>query len=181
MPVGIKNMATITKKTVLVVEDESSVRNVLQRKLDQSGYKTVITEDGVEALDYLDDHNPDLILLDVVMPKMNGFDFLEHLHTIGKEKIVNISNLSLGGADAVNYQLMDTTASTKADISILTPPVNPPADIPMLTPAGYLQAIHFRLNQDQASNEPETKENMIVNVVDGAVNMTGITMLAGEH
>ena len=110
-------------------------------------------------------------------------------NTISKEKIVNISNLSLGGADAANYQLMDTTASTKADISILTPPVSPPADIPMLTPAGYLQAIHFRLNQDQASNEPETKENRIVNVfnsgivnvVDGAVNMTGITMLAGEH
>ncbi|NNG77568.1 hypothetical protein HLH10_15160 [Acinetobacter sp. ANC 4277] len=100
-------------------------------------------------------------------------------NTVGKEKIVSISNLRLGGVDAENYQLIDTTASTKADISILTPPVSPPTDIPMLNPARYLKAMQFRLNNDQVNKKPPV--NTIINVVNGAVNMNGITMLAGEH
>ncbi|MTA94053.1 MAG: response regulator, partial [Actinobacteria bacterium] len=60
--------------TVLVVEDEESFIEALQIGLKREGFKVEVARDGMQALEMFDRVNPDLILLDVMLPKMSGID-----------------------------------------------------------------------------------------------------------
>ena len=64
------------KGEVLVIEDEVDVRKVLVRQLEHWGYEALATDDGQVALKLIEDNPPDLVLLDIAMPKMNGLEFL---------------------------------------------------------------------------------------------------------
>jgi CheY-like chemotaxis protein len=64
---------------VLVVGDHSDIRLIYSRILRDAGYDVQAARDGAEALQQVDKLPPDLILLDVFMPVMNGVEFLEHL------------------------------------------------------------------------------------------------------
>ncbi|MEC7984915.1 MAG: ATP-binding protein [Myxococcota bacterium] len=61
-------------KKILVVDDESSIRQILRQSFEAAGHKVVEAEDGVVALKMVHEHQPDAIILDIMMPKMNGFD-----------------------------------------------------------------------------------------------------------
>ncbi|WP_413441472.1 response regulator transcription factor RpaB [Synechococcus sp. MIT S1220] len=61
------------KATILVVDDEAAVRRVLVMRLQLSGYKVICAEDGEEALELFHRESPDLIVLDVMLPKLDGF------------------------------------------------------------------------------------------------------------
>ena len=61
------------KATILVVDDEAAVRRVLVMRLQLSGYRVVCAEDGEEALELFHRESPDLIVLDVMLPKLDGF------------------------------------------------------------------------------------------------------------
>ena len=65
--------------TILVVDDHPVTREPLARLLRYEGFETRCAANGVEALDLLGESPADLILLDVVMPKMNGVDFLQNV------------------------------------------------------------------------------------------------------
>ncbi len=60
--------------TVLVVEDSVAQQSMMKDLLEDSGLKVIVASDGIEALETLQDHPPDLILLDIVMPNMNGYE-----------------------------------------------------------------------------------------------------------
>lgn len=62
---------------ILVVDDVPEMRNLLQLELQREGYDVRVSENGVEAGKAVKESLPDLILLDVVMPEMNGWDFLK--------------------------------------------------------------------------------------------------------
>lgn len=62
---------------ILVVEDDRFLASAFRAKLVKSGFEVRIAYDGVEGLDALNDWLPDLIVLDLVMPEMDGFGFLE--------------------------------------------------------------------------------------------------------
>jgi chemosensory pili system protein ChpA (sensor histidine kinase/response regulator) len=64
---------------ILVVDDSVSVRQVFARLLRTKGWKTNTARDGVEALEKLANARPDLIILDLEMPRMNGYEFLSTL------------------------------------------------------------------------------------------------------
>ena len=64
---------------VLVVDDEAGARRALMRLLDHEGYETVGAGDGREALRSLEARRPDVVLLDIVMPGMDGLELLEAL------------------------------------------------------------------------------------------------------
>jgi len=66
-------------KTVLVVDDEDDVLNYLSSALKASGFNVVIAHDGFEAIEQVKKHNPDLISLDLVMPKRSGVKFYREL------------------------------------------------------------------------------------------------------
>ena len=60
--------------TILVVDDSVTVRKVTSRFLEREGFKAVVAKDGVDAIEILQELMPDLILLDIEMPRMDGFE-----------------------------------------------------------------------------------------------------------
>jgi len=82
-------------KKILIIEDEELMYNLLERKLTADGYKITVAKDGIEGMEMMKKEKPDLILLDIVMPKKNGFEVMEEMQ---KEKelrgipIIVISN-----------------------------------------------------------------------------------------
>lgn len=65
-------MADGARKTVLVVDDEADVRSFLKAALTEAGFAVITASDGFEALAQLEKHSPDLISLDLVMPRKSG-------------------------------------------------------------------------------------------------------------
>lgn len=65
--------------TVLVVDDEDDLLSLLEYNLEQEGYNVFLARDGVEAIEETRQHEPDLIILDVMMPKMDGIEVCERL------------------------------------------------------------------------------------------------------
>ncbi len=68
-----------TKPTILIAEDQQHIRRLIEYKLTNSGYDVVAVEDGSQALARAKDLRPTLILLDVMMPLMTGFEVLAAL------------------------------------------------------------------------------------------------------
>jgi two-component system, chemotaxis family, chemotaxis protein CheY len=64
-------------RAVLVVEDDESIRNVITDVLEERGFRVVAVANGAEALDQLDTHRPDVMVLDLLMPVMHGWEFME--------------------------------------------------------------------------------------------------------
>jgi chemosensory pili system protein ChpA (sensor histidine kinase/response regulator) len=64
-----------TKKVVLVVDDSLTMRKVLSRVLEREGFAVVTANDGLDAIQKLEDTTPDIILTDIEMPRMDGFEF----------------------------------------------------------------------------------------------------------
>ena len=70
---------------ILVVEDNDNTRKLMQAVLSQNGYEPIPARDGVEALEVLDHKHVDLIVLDIMMPRMDGYEFTETLRASGSE------------------------------------------------------------------------------------------------
>ncbi len=89
------------KKRILIVEDESSVSTMYAMKFERSGFEVKVAENGLDAVVYAVEFKPNAILLDIMMPSMNGFEALQALRNLAPSmrevRIVVFSNLS--GAD----------------------------------------------------------------------------------
>lgn len=72
-------MARQDKKRVLIVDDEPDIRQTLHKYLGRKGFETDTADNGEEALNTIRKKRPDLIILDVMMPKMDGFTLLKRL------------------------------------------------------------------------------------------------------
>lgn len=68
---------------ILVVEDNPNARKLMEAVLKQNGYEPLLAADGIEALEVLDNKHVDLIVLDVMMPRMDGYEFTETLRSSG--------------------------------------------------------------------------------------------------
>lgn len=66
-------------KKILIIEDEEILTNLLQKKLTREGYEISTAEDGEEGLKEMRETKPDLILLDIIMPKKDGFEVMEEM------------------------------------------------------------------------------------------------------
>lgn len=81
-------------KKVLIVEDEKPMARALGLKLAHEGFEPTIVNNGSEAMEFLTDHQVDLILLDLIMPGVDGFSVLEHLKEKGiQTPVMVLSNL----------------------------------------------------------------------------------------
>jgi two-component system KDP operon response regulator KdpE len=76
------------KKRVLVVDDEPGIGYVLEIKLRLSGYDVVTTTSGAEAIKLIREQEPDVVLLDIVMPDVTGFDVMESVRKFSKVPII---------------------------------------------------------------------------------------------
>jgi putative two-component system response regulator len=70
-----------SNRLVMVVDDSRVVRRIVEKGLAEAGFKVITAENGKKALDLLDDIRPDLILTDIEMPDINGFEFCGSIHT----------------------------------------------------------------------------------------------------
>lgn len=66
-----------SNRRILLVEDDAAVAQAIAHILESEGYEVARASNGLEALDYLSAHPADLILLDLMMPVMNGYEFLK--------------------------------------------------------------------------------------------------------
>jgi len=74
------------RKKVLVADDTATVRTIAARLLASAGYQVLEAEDGRQALELVQNEHPDLILLDLLMPKMTGFDVLREIKKSARVK-----------------------------------------------------------------------------------------------
>lgn len=82
---------------VLIVEDDAFLRKILSTKFGKEGFDVVTAGDGEEALEMMRKEGPDLVLLDLVLPKMSGFEVLTDARTdkaLSSIPVIVLSNLS---------------------------------------------------------------------------------------
>jgi len=82
-------------KKILIVEDEEIMIDLLQKKLTKEGYEVSVARDGEEGLKMMKKAKPDLVLLDIVMPKKGGFEVMEEMEKdpeLKKIPVIVISN-----------------------------------------------------------------------------------------
>ncbi|MBI2624595.1 response regulator [Candidatus Parcubacteria bacterium] len=81
---------------ILIVDDDSMIQDIYLRKFKESGFEATAVGDGAAALKAIQEEQPDLVLLDLVMPQMDGFEALRQLGLLKiskKPKVVLLTNL----------------------------------------------------------------------------------------
>ena len=117
------------KKTVLIVEDEKNIVDILRFNLQREGYETLEAFDGEAGLQMARTRHPDIILLDVMLPKMNGFDVCRALRQDGdnvpvliltarEEEADKVLGLEIGADDYITkpFSMRELMARVKANI-----------------------------------------------------------------
>ncbi len=115
------------EKTILVVEDDAGIRVVLQDALTSQGYNVVTAEEGRKGLELAKKFKPDLIILDVMLPLMDGFEICKGIRkegivspvmmlTVKDEEVDKVLGLELGADDYVTkpFSLKELSARVKA-------------------------------------------------------------------
>ncbi|MCO5183088.1 MAG: response regulator transcription factor [Anaerolineae bacterium] len=113
-------------KTILVVDDTESLRTLVKNYLQQEGFRVVTAKDGREALFVAREEKPDLIILDLMMPEMGGYDFMRHHSREAETPIIiltakidendKVLGLELGADDYVTkpFGMRELTARVRA-------------------------------------------------------------------
>ena len=118
-----------TKKTILIVDDEKPIVEILMYNLEREGYNTIEAYDGVEAVNLALEKKPDLILLDIMLPKMDGLAVCKRIRhslpnvpilmlTAKAEEIDKILGLELGADDYITkpFSVRELMARIKANL-----------------------------------------------------------------
>ncbi len=81
----------MNEATILVVDDEPSIREVVSLYLKRAGYEVVVAEDGQAALEALDARTPDLVVLDLMLPEVDGIEITRQLRAQGDTPIIMLT------------------------------------------------------------------------------------------
>ena len=87
-------------KKILAVDDEKHIVRLVQVNLERAGYTVVTANDGKEALQQVEAENPDLVVLDVMMPYMDGFEVLQNLRRNPATRDIPVIMLTAKAQDA---------------------------------------------------------------------------------
>lgn len=85
------------KKKILIVDDEKNLTEILALRLETNGYEVIIAYNGRDGLEKTEKENPDLILLDIMMPDMDGIDVLRRLKNNPKAGHIPVIMLTCKG------------------------------------------------------------------------------------
>jgi len=127
--------------TILVVDDDERILNFLRSKLRASGYEVLTAVSGREGLEQADGQEPDLIVLDVLMPKMDGMEMLRELRSFSTVPVIV---LSAKGDDAARINGLRLGAD-----DYLPKPFNPDELV------ARIEAVRRRVGPDGRREEPE--------------------------
>jgi len=123
-------------KRVLVVDDDQSIQRVLVQTLQLEGYEVATASDGVEALESLQGQLPDVVILDVMMPKLDGLDVLKRMRADERTHTVPVILLTArssqediweGWQSGVDYY-MTKPFDVEELLRFLSHVLNPPAE-----------------------------------------------------
>ena len=118
----------MNEKCVLIVEDEQAIMDILKFNFTKEGYRVVEAMDGEAGLNLALSENPDLILLDVMLPKMDGFEVCKKVRekssvpiimlTAREEEVDKVLGLELGADDYITkpFSIRELTARVKANL-----------------------------------------------------------------
>jgi two-component system KDP operon response regulator KdpE len=107
---------TRKKRCVLVVDDEPKLLRFIEITLKLHGYEVIVTTSGQEALDLVNSAKPDIVLLDVIMPGINGFEVLKELRTFTDMPVIAFSATPSNNENALKLGANDFIAKPfKAD------------------------------------------------------------------
>ncbi|ASI36816.1 MULTISPECIES: response regulator YycF [unclassified Exiguobacterium] len=118
----------MTERRILVVDDEQPIADILKFKLEKEGYSVAVANDGVEALEKVEEFKPDLILLDIMLPLMDGMEVCREVRktletpiimlTAKDSEIDKVLGLELGADDYVTkpFSSRELLARVKANM-----------------------------------------------------------------
>lgn len=112
---------SVKAKKVLIVEDDQSILEVLAEKISEAGYEVIKATDGKSGLKIADDKKPDLVLLDLQLPKMDGKQFLKTIRSSENYKKLPVIILTNDGSSASEEFTSENAAPAyfiKADTSL---------------------------------------------------------------
>ena len=110
------------KKEILIIEDDTTISNMYHTSLTNDGYVVTLAEDGEKGLELAKKDKPDVILLDIIMPRMDGFAVLEHLKGDAETKdipVLMLTNLGQGDDKERGKKLGASDYIVKADLTPL--------------------------------------------------------------
>jgi DNA-binding response OmpR family regulator len=122
---------------ILIVDDEVRILRFLTSKLKASGYEVITAQNGMEALELVTAQQPDLVVLDLLLPKMHGFDVLRELRSFSSVPVVVLSAL---GADVERIKGLKLGAD-----DYLPKPFNPDELL------ARIEAVRRRMGTEEAS------------------------------
>ncbi len=111
----------MSKQTILVVDDEKDLLDLIEYNLKKEGFEVLKAEDGKQGIDMAKEHNPDLVLLDIMMPKMDGLEAVEIMRkdeelkripiiflTARSDEKTEVEGLNKGGDDYITKPISTT-------------------------------------------------------------------------
>jgi len=126
---------------ILVVDDEVRIVNFLESKLKASGYEVLTAANGIEGLEQVQAQQPDLVVLDLLMPKMNGLEMLKQLRSFSAVPVIVLTAM---GADADRIKGLELGAD-----DYLPKPFNPDELV------ARIEAVRRRLEPAERDKTPE--------------------------
>lgn len=124
-------------ETILIIDDQENLRRLLKEYFSELGYRVLTAKDGQEGLFVARYENPDLILLDIMMPKLDGYQFLEAFRKESKAPVIvltakteesdTIQGLELGADDYVvkPFRMRELAARVRVALRRLNPDAEP--------------------------------------------------------
>ena len=100
-------------KTILIVEDEIAIQNILAEPLRACGYEVVTASDGLEGINTFHTHHIDLILLDIMLPKINGYAVCEMIRQEARTPIILLTALDTEDDQIKGFDLLSDDYITK--------------------------------------------------------------------
>ena len=146
-------------KTILIVDDEAPIRDILVYNLEKEGYKTIEASDGITAVDIALEKKPDLILLDVMLPKLDGLSVCKRIKnslnvpilmlTAKDNEVDKIVGLELGADDYITkpFSVRELVARVKANLRKIDATLNNGQEV--------------KVRSEQQNKQKETKKIVV--------------------
>lgn len=149
-------------KTILIIEDEKAIQNIIKAFLEDAGYTTVLADDGLEGIEQFHKCSPDLVLLDLMLPKIDGFAVCE---LIRKESSIPVIMLTARDDDDSQMKGFDALADDY---------ITKPFTMPLV-----MRRIEAVLRRTEQGNQTE---NTVIHYKDISLDIDSFTVLVnGEN
>ena len=148
--------------TILIIEDEPDISELIEYSLTQSGYSIIVSDNGEKGIEFTRKHSPDLILLDLMLPGINGIDVCRILKNDKETSDVSIIMLTALGQEEDIIKGLETGADDY---------VTKPFSFPVLE--ARIQSVLRRVKKDNIKNENVSNSGIVISSRKREVHIDG--------